>query len=275
MGERGVDVSGAKAGAKKQDAACLMPPDARRAGAEKAEEGGGALAHALERDGELCEIDGALASGRGVKACRIELEPGAFRGELVMSDACEIGGVDEELALGDADGKDVGDVVVRNCIPIPLPIDEAVDAAEAVGDARGVVRVTRERHELVLLVGKALEAGASLATTRALIDDAVEPLGELAAEVVEIVERAGIEERADHFPKAPLDARLCVGLAADGARTELVVRGERQEPRVVDRLGALPAEDDGLLTVVGAALRGASEAIERGGMSIHQRVEII
>jgi hypothetical protein len=165
-------------------------------------------------------------------------------------------------------------VVVRDSVAIALPVDEAVDAADAVGDARRVVRVARQRHELVLLVGEALEAGASLPPTGALVDDGVDPFGELAADIVDVVERARVEERPDHFPEAALDARLGVGQAVHRARSELVVGGEGEKARVVDRLRAFPAEHDRLLAVVGAALGGTVEALERAGVAVHQRVQI-
>lgn len=275
VGERSVDVGGAEPGAKEENAARLVAPNAWRAGAQQTEEGGSALAHALECAGEAIEIDRTLSARRWMETGRIELEPRASRRELVARDAGEVGGVDEQLALRDAHGEDVGDVVVGDGVTVALPVDEAVDAAEAIGNARGVVGVAREGQELVLLVGEALEAGAPLATARALIDDRVEPLGELAADIVEVVERAGVEERANHLPEAPLDARLGVGQAADGSWTELVVSREGEEPRVVDRLRALPSEDDGLLAVVSASLRGATEALEGVGVTVHQRVQVI
>ena len=49
----------------------------------------------------------------------VEPEPLAAGGELVARDAGEVGGVDEELALGDADGQDVGDVVVGHGVALP------------------------------------------------------------------------------------------------------------------------------------------------------------
>src|SRR5262249_57091860 len=111
--------------------------------------------------GELVEIDGAFAARGRVVAGGVELVAGAARGELVAGDAAEVGGVDEQLALGDAHGQDVGHVLVGDGVAVAFPVDEAVDAANAVGDAGGVVGVARERNELVfLLLGEALEAGA-------------------------------------------------------------------------------------------------------------------
>jgi hypothetical protein len=42
----------------------------------------------------------------------------------VARDAREIGGVNEELALGDADGQDVGDVLVGDGVAVAVPLDE-------------------------------------------------------------------------------------------------------------------------------------------------------
>lgn len=66
VGERGVDVGGAESSAKQKDGSRLMPPDPGRSSAEEAKEGGGTVAHALERDGEVLEINRALATRSGV-----------------------------------------------------------------------------------------------------------------------------------------------------------------------------------------------------------------
>jgi hypothetical protein len=141
--EGGVEIERVEACTELKDAAGLMSPDARGTCAEEAEEARGAFAHALEGDGELIEVDRALAAWRRMEAARIELLAGALRGELVARDAGEIRGVDEELPLRDADGQDVGDVVVRDGVAVALPVDEAVDAADAVDDAGCIVRMPR------------------------------------------------------------------------------------------------------------------------------------
>lgn len=61
-----IDLFGAVALAQEQDLPCLPRPRARRASTDEAEELGGALAHAVESDAELIEIDGALALRRRV-----------------------------------------------------------------------------------------------------------------------------------------------------------------------------------------------------------------
>src|SRR6185437_4276740 len=242
MAERGVEIGGGVAGTQNEDAPRLVAPDARGPGGEQPEERGGPLAHALEGGGELVEIDGTRAARRGMVTGGIELRARASWRELVAGDAPKVGGIDEELALGDADGQDVGHVLVRDRVPVALPIDEAVDAANAVRDASGVVGVAWERDELALLFRETVEAGKPASLPQ--IDDAVEPLTELDAQVVHVSERAAVEERALELPEAPLDPRLCIGVAAHGAGPELVVRREREEARVVDGLGALPAQGD-------------------------------
>jgi hypothetical protein len=62
---------------------------------------------------------------------------------------------------------------------------------------------------------------------------------------------AAIEEASFEVPETALDDRFVVGMGgAARLGTEGVVRGEREEARVVDGLSPLPAEQDGLLTVV-------------------------
>lgn len=180
VSERGVEIGGVVAGAQDEDAARLVAPDARGPGGEQPEEGGGAFSEALERGGELVEIDRAPAARRRMVAGGVELVAGASRGEFVARDAAEVGGVDEQLALGDAHGQDVGHVLVGDGVAVSLPVDEAIDAAHAVGDTGGVVGVTRQGDQRVLLLlGEALEAGAPAPPS--LVDDGVEPVDELEA----------------------------------------------------------------------------------------------
>jgi hypothetical protein len=49
----------------------------------------------------------------------VELGAGASRSELVARDAPEVGRVDEELALRDTHGQDVGHVLVGDGVPVP------------------------------------------------------------------------------------------------------------------------------------------------------------
>ena len=272
VAEGGVEIGGGEALSEQQDLARLMCPQARRPGAHEAEEAGGVPSHVLEGDTELVEVEGALLSGPGVEPGRIEPEPLATGDELVARDAGEVCGVDEELALGDADGQDIGHVVVGHGVGVALPGDEAVDRADAVDDARGVVGVARQRHEVRSLAGEAIERGLAMAA--ALVCDVVEPARELGSQVLEVAEGAAVEEGALDFPEASLDTRLGVGVAAHGAWPKLVVRSEGEEARVVNRLLSFPAEHDVFLTVVGAQVGTAIESGEGPVVAIHEAVQI-
>ena len=270
--ERGGEVVGGEALAKQEDLACLVPPDPRRSSAHEAEEARGVLAHLLEGEAELVEIHRALAPRSRMKASRVEPEPLAAGRELVARDAGEVRGVDEELALGDADRQDVGDVVVGHGVGVTLPGDEAIDGADAVDDPRGVVGVSRQGHEVLALAGEAVEGRLSVPAP--LVDDGVEPAGKLRSHVLEVAEGAAIEKRALGLPEAPLDAGLGVGIAAHGARSKLVVSGEGEEAWIVDGLLPLPAQDDVFLAVVGAHLRASPEARESLDVPLQERVEV-
>lgn len=139
------DIFGIEAGAKAEDEARLMKIQPRRGLAHELEELGGTLAHALECPAQLVGIGGRAMSRGWVKAVRVELEALSAGGKLMASDAAQIGAVDEQLVLGDAHGQDVGDMVVGHRVAIALPVDEAVDAADSVGDAGSVVVMRRKR----------------------------------------------------------------------------------------------------------------------------------
>jgi len=216
--ERSVELLGRVALAQQHDPARLPRPCARSAGAQLAEEVGSPLAHAPESDAELVSIDRIFVSlGDGMKTRGIELEGCTARRELVARDTPQVRGVDEELALRDAHRQDVGDVLVRDGVLIARPRNEAVDAAYAVHDARCVVRVTRQRHEVLLFLGEALERGALVEL--AVIDDALEPVRELRAHIVEVAKLAAVEEGAFDFPKGALGARLQQGCRLQAIRT--------------------------------------------------------
>ena len=87
MSERAVDVGGGVALAEQQDLTGLMAPDPRRAEAHRTKEGGRALAHSLEGDVELVEIDRALSLSGRVEAGGVELEALSAPRELVARDA--------------------------------------------------------------------------------------------------------------------------------------------------------------------------------------------
>ena len=197
--QREIDLLGAVARAQEQNLAGLGHPHPGRAEAHQAKELGGTLAHVAEREVELVEIERWPSLWRGVQPGGVEPQARASRAELVARNAPEIGGVHEQLALGDAHRQDVGDVVVGDRIRIAIPGHEAVDGAHAVDDTGGVVRVTRARNEVLAFFGKTLERRALVELP--VIDDMVKPVRELGAHVVEVAEFATVEERPLDFPK--------------------------------------------------------------------------
>lgn len=192
VAERGVDVGGREALSQEQDLTCLVSPVSRRSRAHQAKEARGMLAHVFEGDAKHVEVDRCLSLRSWVESGGIEPESLAARGELVACNAGQVGGVDEELLLGDADGEEIGDVVVGDGVGIPFPSDEAIDGADAVNDARRVVRMARQRHEVLALLVEALEGCLSITTT--LVDNGVEPVRELAPHVLKVDEGSAIEK---------------------------------------------------------------------------------
>jgi hypothetical protein len=112
MPECRIDVLGGVALAQEQDAPCAVAPLAWWSRAKPSEELPSVIAHLLESYAELVKIDGRAPALPVVEALRIELQAATPRSELVGRNALEIGGIHEELALGDAYREQVGDVVV-------------------------------------------------------------------------------------------------------------------------------------------------------------------
>src|SRR5690606_4581789 len=151
----------------------------------------------------------------------------------------EICGVDEKLAVGDADRQQVGNVVVGHGVAVTLPVDETVNTAQAVGDARRVVGMARQGHQVSSLLGEALERRRAMPFAH--VDDGDQPVGKLTVEVVEVAKLASWKERALVSPEAALDVGPSVGVATQRDGSKLVVRRKGEELRIVDRLPPLPA----------------------------------
>ena len=143
MGEGRAEVGGGVALAQEQDLAGVVTGEAALGGGEPGEEAGAIHADACEGLLDLGEVGAAAIPGR-MDEIGVDVHAAAARGELVARDEPEVGRVDEELVLGDADGQDLGDVVVRDGVAVGIDDDEAVDAANAVEDAGRVVWVERQ-----------------------------------------------------------------------------------------------------------------------------------
>ncbi len=274
MGERGAEVGGGVALAQEQDLASVVAGEAALGGGEAGEEAGSVEADVGEGLLDLGEV-GAAAIPGWVDELRIDVHPSAARREFVARHEPEIGGVDEELVLGDADREDLGDVVVGDGVAVAVDGDEAVGAADAIEDAGRVVGVERQGPQERALLGEHLQLGPAGLLVRAGVAGGPLPLGELMLQVLDVAETPAVEEASLELPETSFHPRLVVGVAgAAGHRPELVVSGEGEEARVVDGLAPLPAEYDGLLAVVLARPRGALEPGEGGEVSVHEGVEV-
>ena len=187
-----VEIFGRVTLTEQEDPPRLPAPLSRWRGAQLAEKIMGALPHALESVRELILIHGGLPNGTMMKSPGIQLEPTAAGHQLMGRHAFEIGSVDEEFPFGDAYRQDVGDVIVRDGVSVSLPVDVAVDAAHAIDHARGVVGVTRQGHQVRLLLSEALQRGRSASPS--VVDRRREPVGELPVEVAEVAEFAPLEK---------------------------------------------------------------------------------
>ncbi len=274
VAQRGAQVGRRVALAQEQDLARLVSGQARRRDGEPGKEVGGVLAHAVESRAQLLAV-GPPAIPRRVDALGVDVDARAPRRELVPGHAAQVRGVDQELALRHAHGHDVGDVLVGHRVAIALPGNEAVDGAHPIDDPGGVVGMAGQRPQVRRLLGKHGERRALALLVRPLVEDVALPDGELGAHVVEVVEAPAIEEAPLEVPEGPFDPRLVVGLPGPaGLGAKFVVAGEGQEARVVDRLLALPPEDDRLLAVVLARVGGAGKLVEGLDVPVDERVKV-
>src|SRR5437764_415298 len=95
------------------------------------------------------------------------------------------------------------------------------------------------------LLGEHIDDASLARLVFAGVADRLEPVRELCPKVVGIAKRAPIEKRLFAFPERALDARLFIWTRRmTRVRFELVVGGKREKARVVDRLFALPVQDN-------------------------------
>lgn len=274
MGECGAEVGGGVALAEEQDLPSVIAGEAALRGDETGEEAGAIEADVGEGLLDLGEVGAAAIPGR-VDELGIDVHPAAPRRELVARYETEVGGVDEELVLGDPDREDLGDVVVGDRVAVAVHGDEAVGAADAVEDAGRIVGVERQGTEERALLGEHFELGPAGLLVPASIAGGPLPHGELEAEVLDVAEAPAVEEAALELPETSFHPRLVVGMARPaGYRPELVVSGESEEARVVDGLAPLPAEHDRLLAVVLARPGCSLEAGEGREVTVHEGVEV-
>ena len=141
--ERGEQRGGLVSFAQSKHLAGVVTGRAGRVLLERGQEGGGRGAKIGEGAAQLVEIGAALGMSWTMSVDN-GLELGATRQERVAGDTAQIGLVDEQLGCGDAHREDIGDVLVGQRIPIALPGDEALDVAQLVEHAGGVVGVARQ-----------------------------------------------------------------------------------------------------------------------------------
>lgn len=140
MGQGGAEIDVGVALAEEQDLAGVIASEAALRGGKAGEEAGAVGTDVGESLLDLVEVGASAIPGR-VDELRVDVHSPAARCELVAGHEAEVGGVDEEFVLGDADRENLGDVVVWDGVPVAIDGDEAIGAANAVEDAGRVVRM--------------------------------------------------------------------------------------------------------------------------------------
>ncbi len=238
------------------------------------EELSGRMPDVVVGDAQLVEIGTAPRWQRVVTRQR-GVVAGTLDPQFVASDQMEVGGVDEQLGLRDPDGQKLRHVLVGQGVAVALPGDEALDIAEPIHDAGGVVGVLRQRAQVGLLLGEEVDRCAAGLPVASQVAGAGAPRLELLGEVGLIAEAPPIEEAALQLPEAALDGGLVVGVTGTaGERLEFVVGGEVDEARIVDGLASLPPQHDRLLVVVLADMGGAAEPCKGLDVAVEERVQI-
>jgi len=210
VGEGGAEVLGGVALAQDEDLAGMVAGEAALSRDEAGEEASPVDPDVGEGLLDLREVGAAAIPGR-MDELGIDVHAAPAGGELVARHEPQVSRVDEDLVLRDADGQDLGDVIVGYGVAVAVHGDEAVDAADAVEDTGRVVRVGRQGPQQRALLGEHLQLGPAGGLVEPGVADGVLPLGELATHVVEVAKAAAVEEAPFELPETTLDPRLGKG----------------------------------------------------------------
>jgi hypothetical protein len=146
----------------------------------------------------------------------------------------------------------------------------------AVEDVGGVVGVDRQRDEVGPFLLPHLERRSPGRVVHPPIDLREPGLGHEGIEVGQRREGARIEEMRDNLKEGLLNLSLGLRPAPlAGPRPEAVVTGKGEEPRVVERLLAVPRLHDDFHTVVEARGGGAPQVREGAHVFAHRGREVL
>jgi hypothetical protein len=140
MRQRADEVCRVEAGAERQDAPGVVPGRSRQGLLQCGEEARRGIAKLCEGTAQLIEVRAAVGQAGPVAGKRRVLA-GATRLELVARDAGQVRLVDPQLLLGHPHRQDLGDVLVGQGVAIAIPGEVALDVAQPVKHASGVVGV--------------------------------------------------------------------------------------------------------------------------------------
>ena len=172
---------------------------------------------AADPDGEegrgLAERGEALGERLDIVAGPLRRPVGEIDDRLAVSGRCllvpgehrEVGRVDEELVLGDAEDDEVEDGAEGNGVAHVVPAHEGVVGDDAIGDLGGVVGVRWQGEEVILLAGKAIEGALPGGVVQVPIAGGVHPRAGERIEVGLGGERAGVEQVALDILEGSLD----------------------------------------------------------------------
>ena len=134
----------------------------------------------------------------------------------------------------------------------------------------------RQQFEVRLLLGEGLVDVTLGGGVHTRIGNGIEPMSQLAVQVVEIAERAGEEEVLTDVAEGPLDLSLGFGpVCPAGLWLEAVVSGEVDERSVVDDAAAGLTDDRGLHAVVKDLIGDAADRVERRHMAAQDRLHVL
>src|SRR4051812_15758403 len=120
VAERGGEVARRVALSQEENLPGVVAGEAALGRGEPGEETPSRLADGGEGHLQLIQVSAAAVPPGLVGAGRDDVVAGAARGQLSFGHQLEVSRVDEELVLGDADGEDVGDVVIRDGVAVAV-----------------------------------------------------------------------------------------------------------------------------------------------------------
>ena len=237
-----------------------------------------------EADGHLTQFGVSLAeqlelltlvAGRPMGWLQLTLA-GLTNQQQVLSHLPNLVIINEQFPLADPHRQQLTDQLPGCGVLVITVVDATFRIDDAIHDFCRVVITRRKRQQVWQFLGVCIDGTFLGRAMRADVGHVGQPPPRDLVQVFQTAEAATIEQARFHIVKRSFHFTFGLGTPrTTGPRPEAIVRGERQEAGVVDRLAVLPPRDDHLHVVVQALGRQTSQMPEGPDVLADRGLEVL